>query len=353
MSAIEDQAKYPFLKEASSFVERFGLGLKELADYPGVVRRAMEWARDGLDGKVFMINPKDPETDILAYPLALAFVYGLKKDWAVNRFATSEQKRYDGLMRLEPKEKLVEIAKQGFGWVMEPLDLSMEEKQFDFRIGTKEYLDVAPHFHSAEWKLVNRFVRGGKVYIKKTEAARLLSGAVKNKIIGRASEEEIRKFEVPGVFSPQMDSLKAIAAKKGQVYEDSQVLVDLVEARPPCVVAIINDLSAGKNLSHMARFTITTFMINVGKTVDDVLLMFSNVADFDVGKARYQVEHIAGEIGSKTKYSTPKCDVLRSFGLCVNPNRLCEEIWHPLIYYRARVEELQKGTKTDGGKENA
>jgi DNA primase large subunit len=285
--------------------------------------------------------------------LALAFVYGLKKDWAINRFATSEQKRYDGLLRLEPKEKLVEIAKQGFGWVMEPLDLSMEEKRFDFLIGAKEYLDVAPHFHSSEWKLVNRFVQGGKIYIKKTEAARLLSGAVKNKIIRRASEEEIRKFEVPGVFSPQMDSLKAIAAKKGQAYEDSQVLVDLVEARPPCVVAIINDLSAGKSLSHMARFTITTFMINIGKTVEDVLILFSNVADFDAGKARYQVEHIAGEIGSKTKYSTPKCDVLRSFGLCVNPNHLCEEVWHPVIYYRSRVEELQRGSKASGGKENA
>ena len=71
MSATEDQARYPFLKEASSFVERFSLGLKELADYPGVVSRAMEWASCGLEGQIFITDPKDPETDILAYPLAL------------------------------------------------------------------------------------------------------------------------------------------------------------------------------------------------------------------------------------------------------------------------------------------
>lgn len=353
MSAIEDQAKYPFLKEASTFVERFGLGLKELSDYPGVVNRAMEWARDGLDGKVFMVNPRDPETDILAYPLALAFIYGLKKDWAVNRFAASEQKRYDGLLRLEAKEKLAEIADRGFGWDLEPLEVTVEEKWFDFRIGVKEYLEVAPHFHSSEWKLVNRFVQGGKVYIKKSEAARLISGAVKNKIIRRASEEEMRKFEVPAVFSTQMEELRALASKRGQAYEEGQVLVDLAEARPPCIVAIINDLNAGKSLSHMARFTITTFMVQIGKTVDDILLLFGNVADFDAGKARYQVEHIAGEIGSKTKYSTPKCDVLRSFGLCVNANRLCEEVWHPLIYYKARVAELQRGPKGARGEGHA
>ncbi len=343
MSATEDQARYPFLKEASSFVERFSLGLKELADYPGVVSRAMEWASCGLEGQIFITDPKDPETDILAYPLALAFIYGLKKEWAVNRFATSEQKRYDGLLRLEPDEKLARMAKEGFGWELERLHLSVEEKRFDFAMGVREYLDVAPHFHSSEWKLVNRYVQGGRVYIKKSEAARLLSGAVKNKIVKRASEEEIKKFEVPPVFDRQMEGLRAMAAKRGQVYEEGQVMVDLAEARPPCIVAIINDLSAGKSLSHMARFALTAFMINIGKSVDDVLLLFSNVADFDAGKARYQVEHIAGQIGSKTKYSTPKCDVLRSFGLCVNPDRLCEEVWHPLIYYRARLGELKRG----------
>jgi len=343
MSAIEDQAKYPFLKEASSFVERFSLGLKELSDYPGVVSRALEWARCGLDGQIFITDPKDPETDILAYPLALAFIYGLKKEWAVNRFATSEQKRYDGLMRLEPDEKLIRMAKEGFGWKLEQIEVSLEEKRFDLAIGVKEYLDVAPHFHSSEWKLINRYVQGGRVLVKKSEAARLISGAVKNKIVRRASEEEIRKFEVPSAFDQEMESLRAMAAKRGQVYEEGQVMVDLAEARPPCIVAIINDLGAGKSLSHMARFALTTFMINIGKSVDDVLLLFGNVADFAAGKARYQVEHIAGVIGSKTKYSTPKCDVLRSFGLCINADRLCEEVWHPLIYYKTRVNELRRG----------
>lgn len=343
MSATEDQAKYPFLKEASSFVERFSLGLKELADYPGVVGRALEWARCGLDGLIFVTDPKDPETDILAYPLALAFVYGLKKDWAVNRFATSEQKRYDNLLRLEPNEKLARMAKEGFGWDLQRAELSLEEKRFDFSIRVKEYLDVAPNFHSSEWKLVNRYVHGGRVYVKKSEAARLLSGMVKNKIVRRAAEEEIKRFEVPSVFSEQMEDLKAMAARKGQAYEEGQVMVDLAEARPPCIVAIINDLGAGKSLSHMARFALTTFMINIGKSVDDVLLLFGNVADFDAGKARYQVEHIAGVIGSKTKYSTPKCDVLRSFGLCVGPDRLCEEVWHPMIYYKAKVGEVKRG----------
>jgi len=356
MLTQEDQAKYPFLRKAVTFIEEKGLTLKETAaEYPGIIKRAVERVKDSIEGKLFVTDLNDPETEILAYPLALAFVYSLKTEWVTSKFATAEQKRCDELLNMErKKQELVEVAKDGFGWALEPIDMNLEWQRFDFRLEVSKYLEVAPQFHSANWKLVNRYISDGKVYLKNSEAARLISGAAKNKIIKRAAEEEVRKFELPEVFKPHLEEIMKLVEKRKHLYDDEAPIGLIEEAKPPCIVAIINDLVAGKNLSHMARFTITTFMINIGEDVDNVLKLFSNTADFDEGKARYQVEHIAGKIGSRTKYKPPKCDVLRSFGLCVGADALCEEVWHPLTYYKIRARDITKGAaKAKGGRKAA
>jgi DNA primase large subunit len=355
MLTKEYLAKYPFLKEASSFVERQGLTFADFSSsgYSGVVNKAIEWLTASIEGKTFVTDLRDPDTDILAYPLTLAFVYGLKKDWLVNRFATSEQKRYDQLLKMEKPKQLVEVARDGFGWQLEPINAGPAERRLDFSLGVPEYLAVVPQFHSSTWKLVNRHLQSGRVLIRMEEAARLISGAAKNKIIRRSQEEEVKKFEIPKVFEPHLEGIRKLVEERKKFYDDEETPIGLwEEARPPCVVSIFNDLQAGKNLSHMARFTITTFLVNVGEDSEKVLELFSNVADFDEGKARYQVEHIAGKIGSRMKYKMPKCDVLRSFGLCTNPNELCEDIWHPLSYYKIKVEQVKRGSPK-GGKSTA
>lgn len=350
--AKEDQAKYPFIKEARSFIEIFGIEFKEISkkEYPSVIERAIEWVESNIEGTHFIVNKKDPDTDILAYPLALAFIYSLKKERVVNRFATIEQKRIDLELQNEKDERVLKLAKQSFNWDLEISNLTIGEKKFSFSIGILNYLEAAPHLQSVIWKLVNRYLVNGRVYLKKEEVIRLISEAARNKILSRLKEEEIQKFSLPDTFTPYLEDVKRIIEQRKEIFDEEAPLTWVKEARPPCIVAIVNDLEAGKNLSHMARFAITTFMISVGRSVDDTLSLFSNVADFDAGKARYQIEHIAGKTGSKTKYTMPKCDVLRSFGLCVNPNANCRPpLAHPLQYYRTRLKELnQKNSTSDG-----
>lgn len=340
----EDQAKYPFLEEAANFVESLGIVFQELSsnEYPSIMARAVQWVKENIEGRIFITDKSDPDTDVLAYPLALAFIFGLKKDWVINRFATWEQKRIDLLLKNEKDDSLfIKIAKQGFSWDLEPVQMTIGEKKYVFALPFRNYLEVAPQLHSADWKLVNRYVEEGKVGLRRDDVARILSEAAKSKILNRAKTEEVKKFELPDQFKPYLSEVIQFVEERKGLYDENAPLTWIAEARPPCIIAIVNDLEAGRNLSHMARFTITTFMVNVGKSVDDVLELFSRVADFDESKARYQVEHIAGQIGSKTKYNVPKCDVLRSFGLCVNANQLCEDIWHPLTYYKRRIFEIQ------------
>ncbi|MDD1766819.1 MAG: DNA primase large subunit PriL [Candidatus Methanomethyliaceae archaeon] len=352
MLTREDLAKYPFLRKASSFIEGYGLTLKDLAapEYSGIVKRAVERVRNSIEGKKISTDWKDPETEILAYPLALAFTYGLKADWVVRRFANAESKRCFELLKMEGGQKLMEVAENGFGWVLEPVDMNTEGKRFDFALGVTEYLEVAPQFHSANWKLVNRYLIRGRVHLKQSEVARLMSESVKNKIVKRSMEEEVRKFEVPEVFGAYLDEVTKLVERKREFYDEEAPRGLVEEAKPPCIMAIISELAAGKSLSHMARFTITTFMLNIGENIDNVLRLFNSVADFDEAKARYQIEHIAGRIGSRTKYAPPKCEVLKTFGLCIGADILCEKVRHPLRYYKIRAREISRVVvKTKGG----
>jgi DNA primase large subunit len=71
--------------------------------------------------------------------------------------------------------------------------------------------------------------------------------------------------------------------------------------------------------------------------IENVIELFKNFSDFNERMTRYQVEHIAGERGSRTRYIPPKCDTLKTHGVCANPDTLCQKIRHPLSYYKKKL----------------
>jgi len=343
MLTKEDLAKYPFLKQSIAYIESMQLNLGDLAaeEYSGILRKALTRIKDSIDRKINPADLSDLESEIISYPLSLALVYGSKSNWLLNRFATIEAKRVEEELRREPRDKLLEIAKSGFSWEIEPVDLRLEWEELPFSIPLQSYLEAATSFNDPHWKLINRYVKGGRVFLNSGSLARLISEGFKTKIIRRASERELHNFRIPEALAPYLDEIQRYAQENMQF--DDELPQGLVsDARPPCIAAIMEDVKAGKSLSHMARFALTTFMVNVGESVDDVLKLFGNVADFDEGKARYQIEHIAGMIGSRTKYKPPKCDVLRSFGLCVGMDEFCRNAKHPLNYYRNKLRRMKK-----------
>ncbi len=350
MLTKEDLAKYPFLKQSAAYIESLQLNLSDLAadDYSGVLRKALGRIRDSIDRVVSPVDLSDPDSEILSYPLSLALVYASKSNWLLNRFATIEAKRVEEELRKEPGDKILDVAKSGFSWEIENANLKLEYEDLPFSIPLQAYLEASSGFNDAHWKLINRYVKGGRVFLNSGSLVRLVSEAFKTKIIKRASERELHNFRLPQAFATHLDEILKYAQENMQF--DDELPQGLVsDARPPCIVAIMEDVKAGKSLSHMARFALTTFMVNVGESVDEVLKIFGNVADFDEGKAKYQIEHIAGKIGSRTKYSPPKCDVLRSFGLCVGMDEYCRNVKHPLNYYRKKLKKMGRA----GGKTGA
>ena len=108
-------------------------------------------------------------------------------------------------------------------------------------------------------------------------------------------------------------------------------------AFPPCINALYQSFSSGRHLSHIGRFTLTSFLITIGMPSEKVVELFRGFSDYSERLTRYQVEHIAGERGSRTGYKPPKCDTLKTHGVCINPDDLCRRIYHPSNYYRMKV----------------
>jgi DNA primase large subunit len=126
----------------------------------------------------------------------------------------------------------------------------------------------------------------------------------------------------------------------------------VTEAFPPCIRHAFEGLMAGRRVSHMERFGLTSFLVNTGMDLEAIVKLYVSVTDFDEQLTRYQIEHIAGLRGSRTRYTPPTCATLRTHGVCYNPDTLCKRVRHPLGYYRLRVRDLtrEKGEAKPAGK---
>ncbi len=110
---------------------------------------------------------------------------------------------------------------------------------------------------------------------------------------------------------------------------------------PPCIKEYLSEMKDGTNLTHLARFTLTSFLHKVGMDNDGIMELFRTAPDFNERVTQYQVDHVSGEI-SGTEYSPPKCAVLRSNHICYRgDDKLCQQEWlrHPLQYYQVKKKQ--------------
>ncbi|MEM1537198.1 MAG: DNA primase large subunit PriL [Candidatus Nezhaarchaeales archaeon] len=350
MLSREDLAKYPFTSEASAYIRAKGVTLEDLVKpgYEKVVERAIERIREALEGKGKTVAERviegafDLDVEILSYPVAVFLLSIIKDDYLLQRFAERESLKVERRLKAESEDKLAEIAINAFNWRL----MMVEEggaggREYRYRMDFADYLSVAMGFKSSYWKLVNRTLYSGTVLITKNELAKLVSEALRKRLIEKVKEAHVEEFpeELKDVVESVRSELERLKARLPQM---PVKLEDRQAAYPPCILNLLEEVEAGRNLSHMARFTLATFMLSVGKTVEEVIDLFRRLPDFDEKKTYYHVKHVAGEVGSKTKYTPPRCDTLKTFHLCVNPDALCLKVKHPLSYYRRKVSVEEK-----------
>jgi len=328
-----DLAKYPFTAEAAKYVKGLDLKIEDLAsiDFKFILDRAESRIEEALLYAMVSGELRNIEVEIPSFPIAVMMVAAAGDTSLKSRYALAEAKRAYDLLKEESKEKTMEIA-DNFNWRIRPAE---DTKNYDFALHFADFLRNAADFHDLKWKLVNRALLNGEVYLTKEEAARLIEEEVRRHIEGKL---DTKVGGLPENIMSRVERLRQISVeKRGEKRFEELPKGVVVAAFPPCIKSLYEAASSGRRLSHIGRFALTSFLVNIGMNVNDVVDLFRSFPDFNERLTRYQVEHIAGERGSRTKYIPPTCSTLRTHGVCSSMEEACKKVRHPLAYYRRKL----------------
>ncbi len=339
-----DLAKFPFTTEASEYIRSRNIDPLELTrpELAPILERAIERIRQGVFSGKILGELTQEDIDILTYPTALMLISATGDDRTRRRYALAEAKRAYQLLRDETPEKLLKIATGSFGWNAKLVDRDVGGTHFELALHFSYYVRNSARIHDLRWKLVNRVLSEGYVLLPREDFARLLEEEVQFKVLEKTSE----RVTLPGELESRVEPLRSMLTARSQyLAADEMPRTVMATAMPPCMRNLLSLLQTSKHISHMGRFAMAAFLLNIGTTEEDLLKMFKAFTDFNERIARYQVEHIAGKRGSRREYTAPNCGTMRTHGLCVNPDELCGTIKHPLSYYRRKARMLLRQGK--------
>jgi len=308
----------------------------ESSEYKPILERAQKRIEEAiLVGSIKEQSQKDA-IEIPSFPIAVLMTAATEDRQLKRRYALAEAKRASELLKDEDTDMIVGIA-ENFDWKIKPIQ--EDGQTYDLTLRFTDFLKNAANLHSKKWKLVNRQMLNGEVYLTKTEASRLLEEEVRRHI---EEKLDIKVGSLPDTITKRIEQLRQLFSERKAKIKMEELPKELViPAFPPCIKRLYDTISSGRNISHIGRFALTSFLVNVGMTTENVTNLFQALPDFRERLTRYQVEHIAGRRGSRTKYIPPKCETLQTHGVCQNKDEICRKIRHPLAYYRRKLKAVK------------
>jgi len=343
-----DLAKYPFTPEAADYIKQWNLKIENLEnpDYGTILKRAEKRIEEALVSDPPRVSyeekyeKRNDEVEIPSFPVAIILAAGTGNDYVKRRYALAEATRSSNLLQRENEKIFLEVANT-FKWRIKTAESTDKLRNYAFTLHFIDFLENAKNFHEKEWKLINRVLRNGWVCLTKHEAARLLQEEVRRHV-EKKLEANVRPMLPPNVIE-RVDTLVHNYAGKIEKVQFEELPKEAVNAAfPPCIRKLYDDAAAGRHLSHVGRFALTSFLLRVGVPQNEVVDLFRSFADFNERMTRYQVEHISGARGSRTSYIPPKCDTLRTHSVCPDMDDICRKVHHPLAYYRRKLRTLKK-----------
>lgn len=338
----DDLAKYPFLEEAGKYIREthFNLDDFDRSEFSHIIERAKKRIEyELIEGKVFTELEKY-DIELFTFLVSLIIMKCIGIDSAVKKFSLFEAMRVErflisDLLREKDLTKknllLSKIFKELF-----QLNVILDEKKTNlFKMKISDYLKRSNEFNEVEWKLINRAVYNGYVYLDGDETVRLIRSEIYKLMYNRIKDMSISQI-------PYQITVNAnLITKKLYFLSNTSNQANQVKDLPPCIKKALELLHNNENLPHSARFMLATYMMAIGKSVDEVILLFQNAPDYNEKITRYQVEHLAGKKGSQTKYSVPTCSKLANENLCYATND-CKGITNPVQFGRCKFKNEQR-----------
>lgn len=329
---IKDLVKYPFLAETGEYLRDKGFSLEQLdhPDWLPIVEKAYGRIVVATTGQIYGSNNEDFEnmdSEILSFVISIILLKSAGIPTLIRRFSLAEARRAERYLQQDLQKKNEIKLELPLKIMKDLFSVKVMIEHDDFVINISDYLKRAVHFHEKEWKLINRRVERGFVFLTAHETVRLirkeLDGYINSKI------QTVNIPTIPESFKARVSDLVSLS-KKFQEY------VTISFDYPPCIKHAINVLDQGENLPHSGRFMLATYLLTKGQTIDQVVPLFKNAPDYNERVTRYQLDHIAGSSGKGTKYSCPSCDKLKSENLCFEIPE-CNGIINPIHFGKKRA----------------
>jgi len=324
-------SRYPILPEAKQFLRAFEV--EEVDGYAEAVKtRVLESIERGEKG---VLPRKDPVEDLVTYALSRVLCLAVREPWLLRRWALAEASRMERYLHIEEEglrrfllRRILNAEEAG-----EAERRRAGDDSYRYKLSVPEYLKISRGLDSPEWMLVNRTVAGGYVYLTVPEAIRLFRQKAYQILssVEDAPRVDVRQLP-PRLQDAAMDVVRELVMLRSAY--DEPAATPAPGEWPPCMAAIRARVAEA---GHKELFSLAAFMINRGYSKEEVLSVLAERPDYNERVARYQVEHIAGERGSRTRYRPPSCSTMRTYGLCVEGGSLCpKNIRNPLDYRQAK-----------------
>ena len=329
-----DLAKYPFLDEAAEYMHQtyFNLDDLNLPEMSYIVDRASSRIRAEIENGRPDFALERYEIEILTFLAGILIVKSINSEGLTKKHCLCEALRAEKFLVRDLRAQGDLSAKRlllnkVFAELLKIDVVPSSKHKLMFEVKVTDYLKRSHLFHEQEWKLINRLVHDGRVFLDADETVRLVRAEVTNLLLERI--KQMNPTHIPA-------AIKVQAAKiQNSIPRPAHTLSNLPSAYPPCINHALNQMEMGENLPHSARLMLATYMLTLGKDIEEIVSLFKAAPDFNERVSRYQVEHLAGTRGSGIRYSVPSCNKLRNENLCFATNQ-CDGLTNPIQFGRGR-----------------
>lgn len=341
----DEMAKYPFLADSGQYLKDKGFTLEQFGADPDLkmmIEKAFERIQVAADGQIYkseLIADSTSQRDrlsadsaglpleIFSFLLAVILLKFAGMNALIRKFAMAESRRAEKFLEkdlgdISDKSK-EELAIRLIG---DLFSVTVSKRDDSFVVPAADYITHSIHFHEKEWKLVNRRVEDGMVYLSPHETIRLIRYELNNYINSKILSTKIPQI-LPG-FEEPVNKLVQLGKKF------TPATVTSTEY-PPCIKEGIKVLERGENLPHSGRFMLASFLLNRGQSIEQIAPLFKNAPDYNEKITLYQLNQIANASNTGEPYACPSCEKLKSKDLCFATSE-CDGIINPLQFGRRR-----------------
>ena len=330
----DEKAKYPFLTDAGEYLKDKGFSLNQFGTDPDLklsVEKAFHRIQVATEGQVYKSDLIDGqasksfvlEREVFSFLLAIVLIKLTGMSTLVKRFALAEARRAERYLEKDlgnaSDKSRIDLATR---IIFDLFEIQVVKQDDFFVISISDYLKHSTTFHEREWKLINRHVERGKVFLSPHETVRLIRAE-----LGRYISSKITNSPSP----PMIPGLESFVEKLTSLSKKYTTFTVTTGEYPPCVKHAIEILEKGENLPHSGRFMLATFLLAKGQSVSQIAPLFKNAPDYNERVTLYQLNHLAGSSGGGTQYSCPSCEKLKTQDLCFATSE-CDNIINPLQF---------------------